>query len=90
MIDKISAFSQASGASPLERNRTSERYRTERESEVESGDRVELSPPKSGASEIQRNYSTSSASKVNQNDQRLTASQWYRYGMPQAYQALEP
>ncbi|NQS99393.1 MAG: hypothetical protein HQ591_13165 [candidate division Zixibacteria bacterium] len=90
MIDKISAFSQAFGVSPLKRNRTSDRIPAERESAVESRDKTEFSHPKNEASEVQRNGSASSASNISESDQHLTASQWYRYGMPQAYQALEP
>ena len=92
MVDKISPSPGIGGTAPVERRMMQDVERVESERSDESreleGDRAEFSKRPSSADEAER--TDSSSDDISASERELAGSGWYRYGMPNAYQSLEP
>jgi len=94
MVERIDPFSSSTRASEVEREREyeAERRTVERRSSETSergSDRVELSNGNHRPDEIEKASSASERNDADQEAQELAGSDWYRYGLPSAYEAME-
>lgn len=92
MINQIQSVTGAAGISPVEQRRKESQERVEGPPEDENRnqpvDRVELSTPSRELSGAEPEYDKPDS--VSEADKNTAAEGWYRYGLAQAYKALEP
>ena len=94
MVERIDPSSTSTRASEVEREREYEKERraVERlssETTVRSSDRVEISNGNQRPDEVEKASSVSETNQTDREAQELAGSDWYRYGLPSAYEEME-
>ena len=87
MTERIEPVPGVGKISPVERDIEIRRERAERDRETEEAgkaDRLDISSER----EIRESAKTEEKEEVSREEQERAAQDWYRYGLPQAYQSL--